>query len=68
MKNNKKCLMQIYKMILHFFLKENLQWTTDEYLIVLTSLLLVAVWCVLSIKMLDFIEEFRCSELNTMHK
>lgn len=68
MKNNKKCLMQIYKMILHFFLKENLQWTTDEYLIVLTSLLLVAVWCVLSIKMLDFIEEFRCSELNTVHK
>lgn len=43
MKNNKKCLMQIYKMILHFFLKENLQWTTEEYLIVLTSLLLVAV-------------------------
>lgn len=43
MRNNKMCLKQIYKMIHYFFLKENLQWITEEYLIVLTSLLLVAV-------------------------
>lgn len=43
MKNNKKCLLRISKMIHYFLLKENLQWITEEYLIVLTSLLLVAV-------------------------
>lgn len=41
MKNNKKCLLRISKMIHFFLLKENLQWITEEYLCLKVDLLLV---------------------------
>lgn len=41
MRNNKKCLKQFYKMMHYFFLKENLQWITEEYLCLKVDLLLV---------------------------